>query len=224
MMKSSSCKNPMGKFVLALIDGAGLTVADFMREIGIAKVSKAIRRLDALVHDGELNPYLLAQIQSSKYRVPDEALHAVHEAHQRYLALQKEARRRAEEDYRRAHFYPHLAVIPELSRPTAISLFAVTGGNRRYEIRLPEEFDQWQEVDQLHWIKIAIRTAVERHKGRTAMMGRMMGYRYYFDFDRPPRLFDTEGELLAIDSDTFPVSGMATMTIRNRPGHPFSFG
>lgn len=78
-----------------------------------------------------------------------------------------------------SHFRPYIEVIPELPRPTQISLYCVTGGNRRFNSYLPGDIASWDWNEQLICVKRAVLENFEKHQGRTFFMGMIRGYFYY---------------------------------------------
>ena len=113
-----------------------------------------------------------------------------------------------------SHFRPYIEVIPELSRPTQVSLYCVTGGNRRFNSYLPGDIATWAWNEQLAYVKRAVLDNFEKHQGRTFFMGMIRGY-FYYPADNAQRIrLTVEGD--PDDSATpYVVVGTSAITFSN---------
>jgi hypothetical protein len=119
--------------------------------------------------------------------------------------------------YLRARFVPYIEAIPEENRPRSISLYAVTGGNRRQKSALPLDILDRSEVERLAIVKGLIEAHMLKSQGRTLFQGKILFYQAFWSFGAAPTKFTTDGVLVGEDIDRSP--GNATLTIAG--GEPF---
>ncbi|WP_244212312.1 hypothetical protein [Paraburkholderia hospita] len=164
-MKARQSRYPIGKLLLDVIDGSGLDPRAFFSELGFTNFSKAIERLDCWLIHGEGNALLLERLQSSRFAVDEHLLKQAMTQSDALIRRERGAVGKREEDEARSAFEPRLEVIAELSRPTQITLFCLSGGNRRFGTRLPDDISAWPWSDQLAYLKRTCRSSQTRSGG-----------------------------------------------------------
>lgn len=202
-MKSRCSRYPIGKLLLDVIDMSCLSPKDFFAELGFKNFSKSVERLDCWLAHGEGNPLLLERLQSSQFAIDENRLTAVMAENEVLLQREREAIAKRKEDEARKSFRPHVEVIPELSRPTQITMFCFTSGNQRFNVGLPDDISAWPWEDQLTYLKQVVPENFAKHKGRTFFTGAIVGYLYRPTFDGDPILLTITGE---IDREGEPIS------------------
>jgi hypothetical protein len=194
-MKSRCSRYPIGKLLLDVIDMSCLSPKDFFAELGFKNFSKSVERLDCWLAHGEGNPLLLERLQSSRFAIDENRLTAVRAENEVLLQREREAIAKRGEDEARDSFRPHVEVIAELSRPTQITMFCLTGGNRRFNIGLPDDISAWPWEDQLAYLKQVVPENFAKHQGRTFFTGSIVGYLYRPTFDGAPTWLTITGEV-----------------------------
>lgn len=194
-MRARYSNYPIGKLFLNVIDQSGLDPKAFFAELGFTNFSKAIERLDCWLERGEGNILLLERLQSSRFAVQGNLLKQVMAETDALLQREREAVTKRQEDEARKTFQPCLEVIPELSRPTQITMFCLTGGNRRFGARLPDNISAWSWKDQRAYLKRLVSENFAKHQGRTYFTGKIIGYLYRPTFDSEPIQLTVTGEV-----------------------------
>ncbi|KAE8761120.1 hypothetical protein FSO04_05225 [Paraburkholderia madseniana] len=202
-MKPRYSNYPIGKLLLHVIDQSGLSPKEFFAELGFNNFSKALERLDCWLAYGEGNQLLIERLQSSRFAIDRDRLTAAMAENDVLLQREREVVARREEDEARQSFRPHVEVIPELSRPTQITMFCFTGGNQRFNIGLPDDISAWTWEDQLAYLKQVVPENFAKHRGRTFFTGSIVGYLYRPTFDGDPIWLTITGE---IDTQGEPIS------------------
>lgn len=201
-MKVRTSKYPIGILLLTVIDNSGLSPSSFLKEIGYESLTGGFKTLDAYLEEGDGDRLLLDRIQGSRFAVVQEALERVAQENADLLAAQKIQNEFAKRQVERARFRPYLEVIPELLRPTQITFFGLTGGNRRYNTYLPQDIATWDYARQTEFLKVAVTENFVKHDGRTAFMGQIQGYLYFYSYDEQPLRLTVSGE---VDASADPV-------------------
>jgi hypothetical protein len=194
-MKARHSTYPIGKMLLHVIDQSGLEPKTFFAELGFTNFSKAIAQLDCWLGDGEGNALLLERLQSSRFATDSNLLKQVMAENDVLLQRKSEALTKHEEDEARKAFEPRLEVIAEFSRPTQITMFCLTGGNRRFGTRLPDGISAWPWDDQLAYLKRVVPESFAKHQGRTYFTGKIIGYLYRATFGSEPIQLTVTGDL-----------------------------
>jgi hypothetical protein len=207
-MKVRSSRYPIGQLLLDVIDKSGLTPRDFFAELGFENFSKSVERLDCWLARGEGNPLLLERLQSSRFAIDGDRLTAVMAGNEMLLQQERAAITRREDAEARKSFRPHVEVVVELSRPTQITMFCLTGGNQRFNIGLPDDISAWPWEDQLAYLQRVVPESFAKHQGRTFFTGAIVGYRYHPTFDSDPVWLTITGEI-----DTQNESGSASSNV-----------
>jgi len=167
----------------------------FFAELGFPNFSKALRLLDCWLESGTGNSTLLERIQSSRFAISEERLTAALAETSAILQERLNKETRQEEEYAGKSFRPYIEVIPELSRPTQITLYGLTGGNSRFNTRLPDDISTWPLESQLSHVKTKVVENFAAHNGRTYFRGRIKGYFYHPSFDEPPVRLAIDGDI-----------------------------
>ncbi|TCG09261.1 hypothetical protein BZM27_06340 [Paraburkholderia steynii] len=195
-MKTRHSTYPIGKLLLHVIDQSGLDPKTCFAELGFTNFSKAIERLDRWLGYGEGNALLLERLQSSRFAIDANLLRQVMAENDVLLQRKREAATKHEENAARKGFEPRLEVIPEFSRPTQITMFSLTGGNRRFGTGLPNGISAWPWDDQLAYLKRVVPESFAKHQGRTYFTGKIVGYLYRATFDSEPVQLTVTGDLV----------------------------
>ncbi|OUL93193.1 hypothetical protein [Paraburkholderia hospita] len=198
-MRARHSNYPIGKLLLNVIEQSGLDPKAFFAELGFTNFSKSIERLDCWLGHGEGNTLLLERLQSSRFAIDDNLLKQVMAENDVLLRREREAAAKRGEDEARKAFQPYLEVIPEFSRPTQITLFCLSGGNRRFGTRLPDDISAWPWDDQLACLKRLVPENFAKHQGRTYFTGKIVGYLYRPTFDSEPIQLTVAGDLESQD-------------------------
>jgi len=214
-MKQRFSSYPIGELILQTFIDSGLKLPEFVRAIGYSNEAKGIATLDHWLQKGSGNPIFLERLTSSRHAPEPAALRSAISATETILAEERktEKQRRVEEE--RASFYPFVQGIAELSRPTSITMFAVTGGPSRYTVKLPLDIRDWPVTERDAFLKDVITENYALNNGKTLFMGKITGYLFFSEYGAPPTRFSCEGISLGV-SDARPV-GEATLTINGRP-------
>ncbi|SEJ91240.1 hypothetical protein [Paraburkholderia diazotrophica] len=194
-MRKRDSNYPVGKLLLNLIEQSGVTPQAFFAELGFTNFSKAIDRLDCWLKHGEGNRLLWERLEGSRFAVDEHQLKKVMAENDALLQQEREAAARRREEEARGDFRPRLDVIAELKRPTQITLFGLTDGNRRFGACLPEDIASWQRNDQLAYVKNAVVESFAKHQGRTFFTGKIEGYLYRPTFDDEPIRLNVTGDI-----------------------------
>ncbi|EIM98545.1 hypothetical protein WQE_23493 [Paraburkholderia hospita] len=194
-MRARYSNYPIGNLLLNVINQSGLDPKAFFEELKFTNFSKAIERLDGWLDHGEGNVLLLERLQSSRFAIETNLLKQVMAENDAMLQRERDVVVKVEEDKARKAFQPHLDVIPELSRPTQITPFCLTGGNRRFSTQLPDDISSWPQHDQLAYLRRVVPENFAKHQGRTFFMGKIVGYLYYPRFDSEPIQLTITGDL-----------------------------
>jgi hypothetical protein len=211
-MRARYSNYPIGKLLLNVIDQSGLAPKAFFAELGFKNFSKAIERLDCWLSHGEGNALLLERLQSSRFAIEENLLKQVIAENDVLLQREREVVAKREEDEARKAFQPCLEVIPELSRPTQITIFCLSGGNRRFNTQLPDDISAWPWEDQLAHLKQVVSENFAKHQGRTFFTGKIVGYLYRSTFDSDPVQLTVTGD---VDTQGEPLSyGVAYLRFR----------
>lgn len=195
-MKTRYSDYPIGKALLEAMADSGLSSHDFFCEIGYRNVTKAMRALDEWLQRGDGNPVLLERLQASRLAIPAETFAELLAANQVMVDAARLQQAQAAEQRARERFVPRLAVIPEFSRPTcSITIFALMGGNERYNHNLPPDIATWPLEAQLTHVKQLAQENFATHDGKTLNTGRICGYTYQASFDEAPVRLTIDGAL-----------------------------
>lgn len=221
-MKPRSTKSPLVQLVLDVIQQSQLPLHQFLQQIGIQNVTKAMRHLDVALLTGQVNPHLLLLIQTSAYKIPEDQLQQVIHQNNQFIDLLRHQEQLLQQQVEKDQFRPRIEVIPELVKPTSISMFAVTGGNKRFITYLPKDISNWSSEDQLDFLKKSILENYSKHQGRTFFTGEITGYYFYSIFEKPPVEFNVQGDVVGVVNK--PVTKTTCFAvIGNKLGKKFEF-
>lgn len=221
-MKPRSTKSPLVQLVLDVIQQSQLPLHQFLQQIGIKNVTKAMRNLDVALVTGEVNPNLIKLIQSSPYKIPEDQLQPVIHQNNQFIEQLHHQEQLLQQQVEKDQFRPRIEVIPELVKPTSIIFFSATGGNKRFITYLPEDISNWSSEDQLEFVKKSILENYSKHQGRTFFTGEITGYYFYSRFEEPPVEFNVQGDVVGVV--TKPVTKTTCFAlIGNKLGKKFEF-
>jgi hypothetical protein len=184
---------PLGQLLIKLWKESNLSIKDFVLTVGYKNPTKGIRSLDSMIFYGYPVDIFIKRLLSSPLSPGADVVNQAIE--QTSVILREEARvataRRKEEE--RAAFRPFFQAVPELSSPTQLCFFALTGGHSRYTHYLPDGFPDWPISDQYEYLAKRVPEVYEAAKGRTLYMGQILAYRLFRWYDTPPLLLSIEG-------------------------------
>jgi hypothetical protein len=176
---------PISQLVQSRMEAAGLTRTTLVAALGYANRDRGLRRLDDLLRQGKLNPFLAERLPAALGLAAGE-LEAAHAESQRLL-------RGAAEEAARAAFRPHVLVETRALHevPMFLRAWLAEGGR----LPLPEELAGWPLRRQREFVARLVRAHFLRHGGRMAGLGRILGYAFRRTHEHTLR-FATDGRLL----------------------------
>lgn len=213
-MKQRFSSYPIGELLIATLRESGLKLPDFMRAIGYSP-NNGIATFDQWIAKGHGNPLFLERLTNSRFAPPLQQLRGALAETEQIRAQEKsnEKLRRFEEE--RSAFRPFVQGIAELSRPTSITMFALTGGPKRYTVELPAGFSGLPNGERERIAYDTIRENYAANNGRTLFMGKIVGYLLFQEYGERPHHYSVEGRLLgAIDARP---AQNAVLTVNGRP-------
>ncbi len=204
---------PLGQFILAKAQEAGLSRRDIVPRLGYPNLNKSYRRFDQVIHGNIYNHELLeriAQVLGVDYAEIDAARQAT-------LCEIREEQHQQEADYEarcRAEFRPHLWVIHERSVPSPIFVVAFCGVDRFLRADLPEGIVNLSRPEQLRVIKEVAQSHYKEKEGSAIPFGKILGYLYRYTYDASLKL-TIEGEVVG-EVQGAPSVGRVSITIGNK--------
>lgn len=197
-MKKLQSTYPLGQAIIAIINGAGLKLPDFLRAIGYRNVNKGIRTLHRFLSTGFGNSVFIDRIMASPYAPRRDVFHIILEQHMEHFFEENALAREDEQERRRRRFRPFVQAIPALSESASITLFAVSGGFARYRAPLPPKFAKSTLEEQCRAISSIVQENCKRNEGQIRLLGPIKHYLFFHSWDAPPIAFSVEGEMLGI--------------------------
>jgi hypothetical protein len=192
-----------------------LSRSEVVRRCGYKKITKGIRRLDAL-YAGDLKEttFLIAGLAIALEVSPDIVQRAVNQTLQQ---LEERASCSAAETEAawRAAFKPHGVLLGTEERPSQILFFAITGGAERW-LKIPLELSQ----PPVTYAEQAL--AVVRNTPFVRFLGRTTGYIVNYSPDHAVR-FDREGQSIETLTRAYR-PGEVTVSLGRRPVSAEAFG
>ena len=204
---------PIGKYFITLWQESGLSISAFMTALGYRNTSKAIKRYDEWLRWGVGEAHVLNSIERWKPEIKDE-LDKQLKLTSQILDVEAAEAKKILIAEARAAFQPYIEAIPENREPSSICFFALTGGSKRQQMKLPSDIHQLDEPLQTETIAALIKEHMAKSSGRTLHQGQIVAYQAFLSFDGQPITFSTEGNQLGVDVDK--TSGQATLKIGNR--------
>ena len=215
--KSRQSNYPIGKYLIQLWTQSGLPLAAFMKALEYRNTSKAIKRFDAWINCGIGEPHIIQSIEQWKPEIQTVLAHHLKLTHEILDIEAAEARKERIAEARRT-FAPFLQAIPEHREPSSISLFALTGGNRRQIANLPEGISELNERQCFQLITVAIKSHMEKSQGQTLYQGKIILYQAFLNFDATPLTFSTDGRFVGISTDRRPGEAFLIIGKKKFPG------
>lgn len=214
IMKQRFSSYPIGELLIETLRASGLKLPDFMREIGYSP-HNGIATFDQWISKGHGNPLFIERLTSSRFAPPVQELRQALADTEQIRGREKAAETRSRVEAERSAFRPFVQGIAELSRPTSITMFALTGGPRRYTVELPEGFAALPGPERERIAGETIRENFAANSGRTLFMGKLVGYLLFHEYGERPQHYSVEGRLLgAIDARP---AQTAVLTVNGRP-------
>ncbi len=201
-MKTRSSAYPLGQYILGLLEKSNQSITDFVRGLGYRNTNKGIREIDWVLENGSISIGLSDRLKASALdqREFEEVLN------QNLGVLQAEGEQIADEEEQRerAEFQPYLLPEVENEIGSPLTIWAITGGNRRNELLFPKDFISQPRASQFEQIKSAIKDHFAQNGGRTLFQGRITAYRFFADYDADPLFFSVEGDYIGEEFDGEP--------------------
>jgi hypothetical protein len=176
---------PLGKLLLGSLQHSGLSIGAFVTTVGYRNVNKGVRALDGMLRWGYSSDVFLVRLRQSPLAPNEQLLQTAIEQTMVILEAEEQEAARQQREAAEVAFRPFFQAVPELSRPTQISLFAITGGHSRYTYVLPDTFPSWPLAEQYAYLEQKVPEAFTAAKGRTLFMGAITGYRLFRWFEGP---------------------------------------
>lgn len=214
-MKQRFSSYPIGELLIHTFVDSGLSLPAFMNALGYGNSHKGIATFDHWLKNGSGNQLFLERLTRSAYAPPPEVLRDALAATKGILDLERktELARKVEEE--RQSFRPFVQGVAELTRPTSITMFALTGGPKRYTVSLPEDISQWEPAEREQLIKDTIVQNYAANAGRTLFMGKLTSYLFFGEYGERPTRYSIEGIRVGV-VDGRP-AGEAVLTVNGRP-------
>jgi len=182
---------PISALVLRYTTRSKKEKLNIVKNLGYKNLNKGLRRLDHLIQTGQC-PYSLREKLPSVLGIDPSAIQEAFEATLAQQREEEEKARRAEEDFERTTFRPHLWVIHELENPPVGS---ICGIERWKIITLHENISNLRWSDQCITIKEKIIVHQSDVSVDESIFGRVKGYVYRRNYDES-YYFSTDGILL----------------------------
>lgn len=205
-MRPRSSQYPIGKLLISTLERSGLSIGPFVEAIGYRNSSKGVRAFDQIINYGAPSDVFIDRLISSHLAPEPDELNRALEASARIRKQETDDWLLAEKEEERQHFRPFVQGVPELSVPSPIFAFCLTGGHSSYTISLPEDIVTWADDEQHRYVKEVIIKNYADRKGRSNFMGPLTGYRLFLRYDERPIAYTTQGERLGA-VDAHPLSG-----------------
>ena len=175
---------------------------DLVRKIGYPLVVKGL---------AELEQFFAGKDCSNKLRMKiGRALDIDHEE------LTGERGFEDEEEYLKFIFKPHLLRVPEHTRPSQITIFGMLGFGAVF---IAAEFGEWSTsspVERQAKIRQAILGDMSKRQEVT-LFGKILGYAFYSEYDKPAIAYSREGEELPGMEITYGGYATSNVALRNKP-------
>jgi hypothetical protein len=143
----------------------------FLRELGYTNLGGGARAVDALLQEGYVERTLLQRWSASRYAPPSERIADALAATHAQVRAEQDAKEEAYRDTQRAKFKPFFQPVPELTRPSSITAFAITGGHTKHTHLLPEGFATWTAEEQAACLARVTRSAARPGTARRTSWG-----------------------------------------------------
>ena len=213
-MKPRFSDYPIGQLLLTIIAHSGLQPMEFFAELGYRNFSKAIGILDVWLSRGEGDPRLFSRLQASRFAVEEGRLAEVKAENEIKVNERRVKEAQEVEQYQRERFHPYIEAIPELSVPTQISMYCVTGGNERFNTQLPDDISEWSWEDQQAFLKKVVPENFAAHNGLTFFRGKITGYFFHPSFDAERIRLTIDGDIDTSGSPHVEI-GLAALSFQN---------
>ena len=207
---------PIGQLLLCVLGDSGLRAGAFMEALGYRKINTGTAAFDRWVNTGAGHHDFIVRLQASPFAAPADQMQAALDDTAAMFRAEEERPKVEAEAYARAAFRPHLRAVPEASRPSWITGFALTGGWRRETVTMPAGFEAWDAERQ----QVTIVEAVKRHYassgGRTIFMGAILRYVFVGEYAGTPTYYGVDGVPEQEAPAKSPSFGEAVLRVGNR--------
>jgi hypothetical protein len=212
---------PIGRLLLRVLGDSGLRPGAFMQSLGYRKINTGTAAFDEWVSQGAGHADFITRLQASRFAVPAGEMQVALDDSAAMIRAEHERVQAAMEARARAEFRPYVRAVPELSRPTWITGFALTGGWSRDTAAMPAGFEEWDAARQEAAIAEAVQLHYASSDGRTRFMGAILRYQFFGEYGAAPVYYSIDGVpepdgspapatigevVLRVGTDTFTVS------------------
>jgi hypothetical protein len=188
-------KNQVTSLVLGAMEQKQLSRYELIRRMGYSSVNKGLRRLDLFLAGDELDPVFVAKVTEALV-LDSQNINKAIEQDQNI----KRARIDAQE---RAVFKPYIYLQTEATRPSQITIFALTGGTRTHKMFfVPEDLPENSWEMQINMVRRLTKAHYRLREGIAPFFGAITGYLYCPTYDSSYE-FTLGGETDAVDRGHF---------------------
>ena len=177
----------IGKLIYQTIDRDKQKKQEVVEKLGYKNISKGLRRLDDLIKSGschkEIHDRLPFALGVDAVLVKD----AFEETKKQLQAEREECERK--------HFYPHIWIVHEQTRPNSITIVGLTGIHNWKEIKLPKNINQKEWSVQEEIVRKNIKESKPKLIYHGSMFGKVTEYIYRQTYE-DSILFSAEGEVI----------------------------
>lgn len=190
--------NHVRKLVLSTAQFKKMSKSDVVRQSGYANLNKGLRRLESLLHGGLIDQNFIKKIcevlEISRVEMDDAIEKDV---------LSKNLRQEIAE---RESFKPYIYLCTKATRPSQITMFALTGGTRIHKMFfVPEDLPEKPWEQQVTIVKSLARSHYNLLEGVAPFFGAITGYLYCPTYDSSYE-FTLGGDTDAVDRGHFKFS------------------
>ena len=171
-----------------------------VQKMGYANLNKGLRRLDDLLgqevpQKREQKEELIKKCAAALGLVLDDVLQAAVADEQEQMAMV--------EKWERSNFRPFVYVKTIETRPSSVTMFAITGGPMRHKaFYLPVNFELETQADQFSQLKELVLNHFRDSNGLAPFFGKISGYLYCPSYDESYD-FSIEGDLMSENQGHF---------------------
>jgi hypothetical protein len=181
----------IGELINQIIAGDKKRKRKIIEQLGYSNINKGFKRLNKLINSGICHEDL-------RMKLPD-ALDLKPEIVEKVFADTNIQIQQKKEKIERAHFNPHLFLEHERSRPSQITMCAVTGGVERWKkVRLPEEIFKEDWDDQVCIVQKTIEQHQQNEESQRGFFGKVTAYVYRPIYEKSV-LFSISGEVVNLN-------------------------
>lgn len=193
MFSATLRRTPIGAILFVTLIDSGLTLPEFIREVGYLHVYKGIRTFHSFVNFGIGNALLLYRLQRSRFALPAEVLlDALTSTELQIQTERAEDRARMDDEQERA-FCPAIYPVAALDPGAQITRFPVGNDFDIYATPLPDSIRLWPPGSEHEHIRETIQENYRMNNGSVFLFGPIVSYLYWRRWDEAPIVFSPQG-------------------------------